>query len=133
MTKVSKGEGFPKVLFAFLLLFTVLGSALTFLPSIGTAGAQVAAPSVDAVDGGSQPQALAANPASSTSGILSANSIGTVNIGYFANINHAPAILGISSGAFQTALGPSTTITSDGERVMKVTRSLKKGRSACSA
>jgi len=38
------------------------------------------------------------------------NSIGVVNIGYFANINHAPAILGISSGTFQDALGPSTTI-----------------------
>jgi len=40
----------------------------------------------------------------------SSNSIGVVNIGYFANINHAPAIIGISSGAFQKALGPSTTI-----------------------
>lgn len=36
----------------------------------------------------------------------------TVNIGYFANVNHAPAILGISSGSFQKALGPSTTINS---------------------
>jgi len=38
------------------------------------------------------------------------NSIGVVNIGYFANINHAPAILGISSGTFRNALGSSTTI-----------------------
>jgi NitT/TauT family transport system substrate-binding protein len=46
----------------------------------------------------------------STTSNPSTNSISVVNIGYFANINHAPAILGISSGAFQKALGPSTTI-----------------------
>jgi NitT/TauT family transport system substrate-binding protein len=33
-----------------------------------------------------------------------------VNIGYFANINHAQAILGVSSGAFQKAVGSSRTI-----------------------
>jgi NitT/TauT family transport system substrate-binding protein len=46
----------------------------------------------------------------STGNTSSSNSIGVVNIGYYANINHAPAVLGISSGAFQKALGPSTTI-----------------------
>lgn len=39
-----------------------------------------------------------------------ANSIGVVNIGYYANVNHAPALIGVSTGAFQQALGPSTTI-----------------------
>jgi NitT/TauT family transport system substrate-binding protein len=33
-----------------------------------------------------------------------------VNLGYFLNVNHAPAILGVSSGSFQNALGPSTTL-----------------------
>lgn len=40
----------------------------------------------------------------------SSNSIGVVNLGYFYNVNHAPAILGVSSGSFQSALGPSTTL-----------------------
>jgi NitT/TauT family transport system substrate-binding protein len=38
------------------------------------------------------------------------NSINLVRIGYFANLNHAPAILGLSDGDFQKYLGPSTTI-----------------------
>ncbi len=38
------------------------------------------------------------------------NSINVVTIGYFANLNHAPAILGLSDGDFQSYLGPSTTI-----------------------
>ena len=46
----------------------------------------------------------------STSGTPTTNSIGVVNIGYFPNINHAPAILGISTGAFASALGSSTSI-----------------------
>jgi NitT/TauT family transport system substrate-binding protein len=38
------------------------------------------------------------------------NSINVVRIGYFANLNHAPALLGIADGEFQSYLGPSTTI-----------------------
>jgi len=33
-----------------------------------------------------------------------------VRIGYFANLNHAPAIVGLSDGDFQRYLGPTTTI-----------------------
>ncbi|HYB03386.1 MAG TPA: ABC transporter substrate-binding protein [Nitrososphaerales archaeon] len=33
-----------------------------------------------------------------------------VRVGYFANLNHAPAILGLSDGDFQSYLGPTTTI-----------------------
>jgi len=56
---------------------------------------------------------LSRDPSQSTtssSTTPSTNSIGNVNIGYFANLNHAPAIIGISNGDFQKALGPSTTI-----------------------
>lgn len=45
-----------------------------------------------------------------TSSSNSTNSINVVRIGYFANLNHAPAILGLSDGDFQSYLGPSTTI-----------------------
>ena len=38
------------------------------------------------------------------------NSIGVVNIGYFANINHAQAVIGIANGDYQEAVGPSTQI-----------------------
>jgi NitT/TauT family transport system substrate-binding protein len=38
------------------------------------------------------------------------NSIGVVRIGYFANVNHAPAIIGIANGTFQRFLGPTTKI-----------------------
>lgn len=34
----------------------------------------------------------------------------TVNVGYYLNINHAPAILGISGGSFQKAVGSSAVI-----------------------
>ena len=40
----------------------------------------------------------------------STNSASVVTIGYFANLNHGPAILGLSDGDFQKYLGPSTTI-----------------------
>jgi NitT/TauT family transport system substrate-binding protein len=40
----------------------------------------------------------------------STNSINLIRIGYFANLNHAPAILGLSDGDFQSYLGPTTTI-----------------------
>ena len=46
----------------------------------------------------------------SSSSSQQSNSINVVNLGYYANINHAPAILGISSGTFQNALGPTTKI-----------------------
>ncbi len=47
---------------------------------------------------------------STSSTSTTSNSIGVVNLGYFLNVNHAPAILGVSSGSFQKALGPSTTL-----------------------
>jgi len=79
-------RGIPRVPLAFMLILTVLGSAFAFLPAV--------------------------NPTSSASTTTtpSTNSIGSVNIGYFANINHAPAVIGIANGDFQKALGPSTTI-----------------------
>jgi len=48
--------------------------------------------------------------ASSSSSSTSSSSHVDVNVGFFLNINHAPALLGYSSGAFQDALGPSMTI-----------------------
>ncbi len=51
-------------------------------------------------------------PGGNTSGSSSSNSAGDVNIGYFANINHAPALLGISTGAFQDAVGNSWNVKS---------------------
>jgi NitT/TauT family transport system substrate-binding protein len=47
---------------------------------------------------------------STTSSSSTPNSIGTARIGYFANVNHAPAIIGIANGTFQSFLGPSTKI-----------------------
>lgn len=41
---------------------------------------------------------------------ISTNSIGVIRIGYFANINHAPAIIGLENGTFQRYLGNSTQI-----------------------
>jgi NitT/TauT family transport system substrate-binding protein len=38
------------------------------------------------------------------------NSVSAVRIGYFANLNHAPAVIGLSNGDFQKFVGPSTTI-----------------------
>jgi len=38
------------------------------------------------------------------------NSVSLVRIGYFANLNHAQALIGLSNGDFQRFLGPSTTI-----------------------
>jgi NitT/TauT family transport system substrate-binding protein len=38
------------------------------------------------------------------------NSVGVVRVGYFANLNHAPAILGLSNGDFAKFVGPSTNI-----------------------
>jgi NitT/TauT family transport system substrate-binding protein len=38
------------------------------------------------------------------------NSVSTVRIGYFANLNHAPAVIGLSNGDFQKFVGPSTKI-----------------------
>src|SRR5580704_1663549 len=49
------------------------------------------------------PLTIPANPPTS-------NSISTVRIGYFANLNHAPAVIGLSNGDFQKFVGPSTTI-----------------------
>jgi len=38
------------------------------------------------------------------------NSVPTVRIGYFANLNHAPALIGLSNGDFQKFVGPSTKV-----------------------
>ena len=38
------------------------------------------------------------------------NSASVVRIGYFANLNHAPAVIGLSNGDFQKFVGPSTAI-----------------------
>ena len=45
-----------------------------------------------------------------TSSTPTNNSIGVVNFGYYANINHAPAVIGVYNGDFQKALGPSTQL-----------------------
>ncbi len=42
--------------------------------------------------------------------LIQDNSVVVVNVGYFANINHAPAVIGLWNGDFQKALGPSTKI-----------------------
>jgi len=47
---------------------------------------------------------------STTSSSNSTNSINLVRIGYFANLNHAPAIVGLSDGDFQAHLGSTTKI-----------------------
>jgi len=47
---------------------------------------------------------------STTTSVSTTNSIGVVRIGYFANINHAPAIIGLNNGTFQRFLGNSTKI-----------------------
>ncbi len=46
----------------------------------------------------------------STTTVSTTNSIDVVRIGYFANINHAPAIIGLNNGTFQRYLGNSTKI-----------------------
>ena len=38
------------------------------------------------------------------------NSVSTVRIGYFANLNQAPAMIGLSNGDFEKFVGPSTKI-----------------------
>lgn len=38
------------------------------------------------------------------------NSASVVRIGYFANLNHAPAVIGLNNGDFEKFVGPSTTI-----------------------
>lgn len=38
------------------------------------------------------------------------NSASVVRIGYFPNLNHGPALIGLSNGVFQDFIGPSTTI-----------------------
>jgi len=38
------------------------------------------------------------------------NSASVVRIGYFANLNHAPAVIGLNNGDFQKFVGPSTAI-----------------------
>jgi len=38
------------------------------------------------------------------------NSASVVRIGYFANLNHAPAVIGLNNGDFQKFVGPSTQI-----------------------
>ena len=38
------------------------------------------------------------------------NSVSAVRIGYFANLNHASAVIGLSNGDFQKFVGPSTKI-----------------------
>ena len=43
----------------------------------------------------------------------SAASPDTVTIGYFPNMTHAPAIVGLADGTFQEALGDDVTITAD--------------------
>ena len=45
-----------------------------------------------------------------TSSSNTTNSINLVRIGYFANLNHGPAVLGLSNGDFQKFLGPTTSI-----------------------
>jgi NitT/TauT family transport system substrate-binding protein len=50
----------------------------------------------------------AATTASSSSGPVAATAPTTVRLGYFPNITHAPAIVGVEKGLFQHELGPHT-------------------------
>ncbi len=53
---------------------------------------------------------IMSNTSMASSSSNATNSINLVRIGYFANLNHAPAIVGLSDGDFQKYLGSSTTI-----------------------
>jgi NitT/TauT family transport system substrate-binding protein len=74
--------------------------ASTLSSSYASSGSSSTASSTSTV---SQTLALPANPPTN-------NSASVVTIGYFANLNHAPAVIGLNDGAFQKFVGPSTTI-----------------------
>ncbi len=52
---------------------------------------------------------LAALVAGSTTASAGAEAV-TLRLGYFPNVTHAPAIVGVDTGAFQEALGPDVTL-----------------------
>lgn len=94
-----------------ILLVLIVGvyAAVVLIPGPSNHGSTLTSSSSN-TSSSSPSESVTSTSKTSTSGTPTTNSISVVNIGYFANINHAPAILGVWSGAFQNALGPSTTL-----------------------
>ena len=61
---------------------------------------------------GDDSQPAASSSAGNSGGAVSATSPTTVRLGYFPNITHAPAIVGVEKGLFQQELGQHTLKTS---------------------
>jgi NitT/TauT family transport system substrate-binding protein len=83
----------------------IAASALLITACSAQAGAGITAPL--ATPTGS----VAGSGAAPTTGPSAAPPQGTLKLGYFPNITHATAIVGVESGIFQKALGPGVTLT----------------------
>jgi NitT/TauT family transport system substrate-binding protein len=84
-----------------------IGAALA-LAVAGCASSATAAPA----SGGSNPAAPSASPQVGASGLTSQyqGPPVTLRLGYFPNITHATAIVGVQAGIFSQALGPQVTL-----------------------
>jgi NitT/TauT family transport system substrate-binding protein len=89
--------------------FLATGSLSPHTTTVTTSQQGTTVTSVSTVTTTASTSSIMSSSNSSTSS-NSTNSISLVRIGYFANLNHAPAILGLSDGDFQSYLGPTTTI-----------------------
>lgn len=85
-----------------------LGGSSIWRTARGVAAMAAVAVIVGACSGqGTAPAAaLSAAPASGSSAALTPGSQGTLKLGYFPNITHATALVGVESGIFAKALGP---------------------------
>ena len=92
---------------AVVIIAVVVGGAILASGALSTHTTTVT--SVSTVTTTPSTSSVMSSSNSSTSS-NSTNSINLVRVGYFANLNHAPAILGLSDGDFQSYLGPTTTI-----------------------
>jgi NitT/TauT family transport system substrate-binding protein len=91
-----------KAAIAAVVLVLVIGgayAAITLGPTASSTSASTAPSTTTALASSSPPSTTFTN-----------NSIGVVNIGYFANINHAQAVIGLANGDYRKAVGTSTQI-----------------------
>ncbi len=96
--KASSGIG-TVVAALLVVVFVAIGGVAAYALSTGNETSTVTTTSVSTT--------TATTTAASTPTI---NSASVVNIGYYANLNHAQAVIGLANGEFQSFVGPSTKI-----------------------
>jgi len=88
-------------------LFTLAGAIAA---ACGSSSTTSSAPTTATPTSAAATETTAPGTSAATVDTLADTKVGTVNLGFFPNVTHAPALVGVAEGAFASHLGKNTTL-----------------------